>query len=227
MSAAVPHAFAPLRLALDSPPHAGGLPDIGALAVLVVARDPLVRAALADRLAAAGAAVETASPSTPLDAETADAALWDLGPDGDGRLEGLAESGLPTLALVPDDGGAARAWTAGARGLLLRDADAPSLLAALAAVAVGLVVLDPALADDLVALRGDPDLSADIAPLTPREREVLALLAEGLPNKLVADRLGVGERTAKYHVAQILAKLGAHSRTEAVLRGARLGLVVI
>jgi two-component system, NarL family, nitrate/nitrite response regulator NarL len=217
VSAAMPPP--PLRLALD-------VPDAGALAVLVVARDPLVRAALADRLRAAGAAVGVASPVAPLDAEEADVVLWDLGPDGR-PPDGLAASGLPALALVPDDEGAARAWAAGARGLLLRDADAPSLLAGLVATAAGLVVLDPALADGLVALRDDLDLPQEIEPLTPREREVLALLAEGLPNKLVADRLGVSERTAKYHVAQILAKLGAHSRTEAVLRGARLGLVVI
>jgi DNA-binding NarL/FixJ family response regulator len=203
------------------------VPDVGALHVLVVARDPLVRAVLADRLQGAGASVDAASPRDALDVEGAEVVLWDLGPEGDGRPEGLAEAGLPALALVPDDEAAARAWAAGARGLLLRDAVAPPLLAGLVAVAAGLVVLDPELADVLPALRDADDLPPEVGPLTPREREVLALLAEGLPNKLVADRLGVSERTAKYHVAQILAKLGAHSRTEAVLRGARLGLVVI
>jgi DNA-binding NarL/FixJ family response regulator len=209
-----------LRLALD-------VPDAGALAVAVVARDPLVRAALADRLRAAGAAVDAVASGTLPDAEAADVVLWDLGPDGAARADGLAETGLPTLALVPDDEGAGRAWAAGARGLLLRDADAAALLAGLVAAAAGLVVLDPALADGLLAFRGDLVLPDEITPLTPREREVLALLAEGLPNKLVADRLGVSERTVKYHVAQILDKIGAHSRTEAVLRGARLGLVML
>lgn len=62
--------------------------------------------------------------------------------------------------------------------------------------------------------------------LTPREREVVQLLAEGLPNKAIADRLQITEHTVKYHVAAILAKLGAQTRTEAVARAARLGLIL-
>ena len=63
--------------------------------------------------------------------------------------------------------------------------------------------------------------------LTPREQEVLALVAEGLPNKLIADRLGGSDNTAKFHVASLLRKLGAHSRTEAVIKAARLGKLSI
>ncbi|HZY06001.1 MAG TPA: response regulator transcription factor, partial [Anaeromyxobacteraceae bacterium] len=64
-------------------------------------------------------------------------------------------------------------------------------------------------------------------PLTPRELEVLGLLAEGLPNKAIAARLGISEHTAKFHVNAILGKVGAESRSEAIVRAARLGLVVL
>ena len=64
-------------------------------------------------------------------------------------------------------------------------------------------------------------------PLTAREIEVLGMLAEGLGNKTIAVRLGISTHTAKFHVASILAKLGAGSRTEAVTVGMRRGLVVI
>jgi DNA-binding NarL/FixJ family response regulator len=64
-------------------------------------------------------------------------------------------------------------------------------------------------------------------PLTPRELEVLGLIAEGLPNKAIADALDISDQTVKFHVAAILAKLGAQNRTEAVRRALRRGLLVI
>ena len=63
--------------------------------------------------------------------------------------------------------------------------------------------------------------------LTPRESEVLQLLAEGLPNKAIAERLGISDHTAKFHVNAILGKLGASTRTEALAQAARLGLVLL
>jgi DNA-binding NarL/FixJ family response regulator len=63
--------------------------------------------------------------------------------------------------------------------------------------------------------------------LTPREQEVLQLLAEGLPNKTIADSLHISEHTVKFHVNAILSKLGAQSRTEAVVRATRLGLLLL
>lgn len=69
-------------------------------------------------------------------------------------------------------------------------------------------------------MAGAPDL-------TPRELEALRLLAEGLPNKTIASRLGISEHTAKFHVNSILSKLGAQSRTEAVTRATRLGLTLL
>jgi DNA-binding CsgD family transcriptional regulator len=64
-------------------------------------------------------------------------------------------------------------------------------------------------------------------PLTPREIEVLGMLAEGLGNKTIARRLGISEHTVKFHVGSILARLDASSRTEAVTLGARRGLIMI
>jgi DNA-binding NarL/FixJ family response regulator len=67
----------------------------------------------------------------------------------------------------------------------------------------------------------------DVEPLTPREVEVLELLAEGLPNKAIADRLKISDQTVKFHVASISAKLGAANRTDAVRRAVRRGLVTL
>ncbi|HEY6006255.1 MAG TPA: LuxR C-terminal-related transcriptional regulator, partial [Anaeromyxobacter sp.] len=72
-----------------------------------------------------------------------------------------------------------------------------------------------------------PDDAAAVEGLTAREREVLALLAEGLANKAIAARLGISEHTAKFHVNAILGKLGAGSRAAAIVKAARLGLVVL
>jgi len=146
--------------------------------------------------------------------------------DAADRLRGLEELGVPLLALVADEGTAAEALAAGAQGALFRDVDGHRLTAALQATALGMVVLDQALAAS--ALRSRPHLTGPgPEPLTPRELEVLQLLSQGLSNKSVADRLGISEHTAKFHVNAILAKLGAQTRTEAVVRAVRLGLVLL
>jgi DNA-binding NarL/FixJ family response regulator len=132
---------------------------------------------------------------------------------------------LPVVALLPAADRAGEALAAGARGALLRDASPARLAAALSAAASGLVVLDAGLARDWVraaAPAADPG-----APLTPRELEVLPLLAEGLSNKQIAAQLGIAERTAKFHVESILGKLPAATRAEAVAVAARRGLLAI
>jgi DNA-binding NarL/FixJ family response regulator len=75
--------------------------------------------------------------------------------------------------------------------------------------------------------RRDDDEGNDVEPLTPREREVLDLLAEGFPNKEIASRLGISDQTAKFHVASICGKLSASNRTEAVRIALRRGLIAI
>ena len=122
---------------------------------------------------------------------------------------------------------------AGASGFLLKDAEADELAAAIRAAAAGEVHLDPAIAG-IVARRmrdgGRPDGGRaggerdGIESLTARERDVLAKVARGLPNRQIADDLGITERTARTHVSNILAKLGLASRTQAALLAVQHGL---
>ena len=107
-------------------------------------------------------------------------------------------------------------------GVLPQDASPEELGAALRAVEAGLLVFHPSHRSSPASAE-----SAAVTPLTARESEVLAMLAEGLGNKIIAGRLGISENTVKFHVSSILDKLEAGSRTEAVARGLRQGLVII
>jgi two-component system, NarL family, response regulator LiaR len=107
---------------------------------------------------------------------------------------------------------------AGAAGYLLKDVQPQELVAAIRTVHAGGSLLHPA-----VAARLMKEIATD--PLTPREREVLALIARGMPNKLIARELDVAEKTVKAHVSSILAKLGVADRTQAALFAVREGLV--
>jgi DNA-binding NarL/FixJ family response regulator len=111
----------------------------------------------------------------------------------------------------------------GVRGLLPRDAAEPEIAAAIQAVAAGLYFVHPRF---LEMLQSRPVRELE-EPLTPRELEVLRLVAEGVPNKEIAFRLGISEHTVKFHVASLLDKLHAGSRTEAVSIGIRAGLVLL
>ena len=107
----------------------------------------------------------------------------------------------------------------GAGGLLQSNASSEQIIQAIKSVAAGLTIFDGAF-----ALSSSDDEFA-VEPLTPREAEVLRLLADGLGNKEIAQRLSVSEHTIKFHIRSILGKLGAASRTEAVTRGLRSGLI--
>jgi DNA-binding NarL/FixJ family response regulator len=136
-------------------------------------------------------------------------------------------AGPPVLVMFDEAGtnALARAVQAGVRGVLPSDAGAEQIVSALDAVSKGLVVLHPA---EMGAPRPARNEEVElIEPLTPREREVLQMLAGGLGNKEIAARMKISEHTAKFHVAQILGKLGASSRTEAVAIGMRVGLVLL
>jgi DNA-binding NarL/FixJ family response regulator len=84
-------------------------------------------------------------------------------------------------------------------------------------------------ADAILMPAQEPDADDDPAPesLTPREVQVLELVAEGLPNKAIADRLGISDQTVKFHIASISGKLGAANRTDAVRRAVRRGLIAL
>ena len=112
---------------------------------------------------------------------------------------------------------------------LADDAGATELVAAVLAVAQGLIVIDPAL-DGISGLRWNgapPLLDPTDDLLTPREMEVLRLVANGFPNKTIAHQLDISEHTVKFHVGSILTKLDAASRTEAVTIATRRGLLAV
>jgi len=204
------------------------------LRVVVVAADPLARRGLANLLAREPDLTVSAQLAPDDDVagtlrHEAEAAVWDLGAGPRPGLDGLAQAahaGLPVLALVHDEEDAVEALAAGARAVLFRDAPGERLAAALRAVHGGLLVLDGGLAAHALRPR-QPVPPALVEPLTPRESEVLQLLAQGLANKAIAERLGISDHTAKFHVNAILGKLGAQSRTEAIVQAARLGLVIL
>jgi DNA-binding NarL/FixJ family response regulator len=138
---------------------------------------------------------------------------------------------LPQVLLTNDS---QPLWTVealrlGVRALLRRDAPPAEVLAAVEAAANGLAVLDPQDLDALLSSAAPSQAQADgeSSALTPRELEVLRMMAEGVANKIIAWKLGISEHTVKFHVASILARLGASSRTEAVTIGIRKGLVLL
>ncbi len=211
--------------------------------VLVVASSPVVRAGLeavlssnpaldvVGRMAGRGLAAAQVASLQP------DVVLVELDPHEDEvgpALLALGDGLIPpaTIVLGDDPGGAwaAEALRAGARGVLPRDARPEEIVEAVEAAAAGLVVLHPQVSQTLLPLLPAPARSAT-APiggaLTPREIEVLGMLAEGLGNKTIARRLGISEHTVKFHVGSILTKLNASSRTEAVTLGARQGLIML
>jgi DNA-binding NarL/FixJ family response regulator len=136
------------------------------------------------------------------------------------------------LAEILDPQTTAQALRMGARAVLPAELARPQLLAALEAVSRGFVVAMPGEAKTIVAASQIPasrtnDIEELLEPLTAREQEVLRMLALGLANKEIASRLNISEHTVKFHVAAILGKLGAASRTEAVALAIRHGLVLL
>jgi DNA-binding CsgD family transcriptional regulator len=179
-----------------------GVTDIDALAAALVALEPH------------GGIVALTTPTVP----------GQRGRPGPGEQEMMRT--LADMARVTGESGLAF-------GALLRDATPDEIVPAITAVASGLITLDRRLASDLFAASqrvaapaAERPTTAD-EPLTARELEVLQLMAQGLPNKTIAARLRISEHTAKFHVSAIMMKLGAASRTEAVTRGARLGLLIL
>jgi DNA-binding NarL/FixJ family response regulator len=150
------------------------------------------------------------------------------------RLQGINDElaevmarceGLPLVVLIPNAHRfALQALQAGARGVLNVSANDETIGAAVLSVFHGLLALPAG-----PGQWGDPPaaLAAPPEPLTPREMEILALLAAGDSNKTIAVRLSISVHTVKFHISSILSKLGVGSRTEAVALGLRLGIILL
>ncbi len=121
------------------------------------------------------------------------------------------------LSEQPKTAWPSKALRAGVRAVLPRDVAPEQLRAALEAAAAGLVVIHPSELDTVLSATIGPSAPLDELLLRRREREVLQMLAAGLANKEIAARLAISDHTVKFHIASILGKLGASTRTEAVL----------
>ncbi|HEU0026688.1 MAG TPA: response regulator transcription factor [Ktedonobacterales bacterium] len=160
-----------------------------------------------------------------------DVLLLDLEmPEGDGveTLRRLQEANASARVIVftafDTDERILAALRAGAQGYLLKGAPREELFRAVRTVAAGGSLLTPVVASRLLRHVAEPE-AAPAPALTERERETLRLLGRGLQNKEIAARLGVRERTAKFHVAALMRKLGAGNRTEVVTLATQRGLL--
>jgi NarL family two-component system response regulator YdfI len=207
--------------------------------VFIVAESARTRERLEDllnarRIEVVGSASNLEDAAEALAEEDADVLLVEAPSESvEELLEALASTGLTkeTAVVVLIDQSApvwaGQALQAGIRGVLTGDADAQQLALAVEAAASGLVVLDPGEVRAERSSSARPVTLELSEPLTARERQVLQMLAGGLGNKEIASRLKISEHTAKFHVASILGKFGASSRTEAVAIGLRRGLILL
>jgi DNA-binding NarL/FixJ family response regulator len=209
--------------------------------VFIVAASPLVRAGLQsmladNRLDIAGSASDLESISGRLVDVEPDVVLVEVAADAQEELlsaledaEIAQEYAVIALSEQPKAAWISKALRAGVRAILPREATPVQLRAALEAAAAGLIVVHPSELDAVLPANVSLPVAADesLEPLTKREREVLQMLASGLANKEIAARLAISDHTAKFHVASILGKLGASTRTEAVATGIRRGLVLL
>ena len=211
--------------------------------VLVNATSEIVRAGLealltaSPTLAVVGSAPDVATLADQAEDLQPDVILAELGLPDDDTIAALLALGLgphpPAIVVLTDDAysaWAAEALRAGIRAILPRQANAGEIVAAIEAAAAGLVVLHRDAVESLLLIPPSAPRPLPAPPnqaLTPREIEVLGMLAEGLGNKAIAWRLTISEHTVKFHVGSILAKLNASSRTEAVTLGIRQGLIML
>ena len=216
------------------------------ISVVIVAASPLARAGLENLLAArqvevAGSFANLDELENRLDDLPADAILiHSSGEPFESFIDSLIASDLASdfsVVLLTEPASvnaSSAALRAGVRAVLPNDTPPDQLIAALQAASSGLLVLHPVQVSAQVTANGFASAPArartpeELAEsLTPRENEVLQMLASGLGNKEIAAKLKISEHTVKFHVASILGKLGAASRTEAVSVGIRRGLVML
>jgi NarL family two-component system response regulator YdfI len=201
--------------------------------VLIAASSAVIRAGLAALLVSEGIEVAgnaaTLQEMTTLTADTTvDVLVVELDEPVD---EFPTELAAVVLMDPPLPEWIVEALRGGVRGLLPREVDATELAGAVRAAAAGLITVHPQFLDELLAPSANS--ARDLLPLLPgqslsrREIEVLKMLADGQGNKIIAHRLGISEHTVKFHVASIMTKLDAGSRTEAVTQGIRRGLIML
>ena len=221
-------------------PNAGMTP-MSPLRVAVVAASPQARASLQALVDAtptldfAGSAADVEAIADRFASELPDVVVAELEPQaGDLPAPGAdRHPAMPALVLLTDEADSDwihDALAGGATALLPRGATPGEITAAIEAVAAGLCVLSPEILARLLAERQGPRQMASAAlieMLTPREIEVLTMLAEGLGNKEIARQLDISDNTVKFHLSSIFGKLGASSRTEAVMQGMRHGLIMV
>jgi two-component system, NarL family, response regulator YdfI len=208
--------------------------------VVVVAASPAVRVGLAALLSGHSGLTVLESAAGPsglgdsLDLVEADVVVVALEPGQDPVLplgtQPDTAARLPAVVLLGDEptsGWANRALRNGVRGALPRTATADQILAAVLGAAAGLTVREATPADAPVRAARLPQSTGVAPPLTPREIEIVSLLAEGLGNKTIATRLGISEHTVKTHVTSLFGKLDVSTRAEAVASAARLGLIML
>ena len=208
--------------------------------VLIGASSEVVRAGLASLLTADGMfqVVGTFSIDdalTRFEDLRLDVVLLDLESPADESMSAAIESaGVPvSSALVVLTGNSenipAGVLGSGARAIVPRDATPEEIVAAIQAAAAGLVALHPDVFDSMLSRSrlGQPELAPPGQILTPREIEVLRMIAEGLGNKEIAFKLKISDHTVKFHTSSIFAKLGASNRAEAVTLGIRQGLIMV
>jgi DNA-binding NarL/FixJ family response regulator len=206
--------------------------------VLVVDDHPVVRSGIVALVEAAGdlEVVGTAATGEEAialaEALAPDIVLMDLrlpGIDGDEATAGIlaASSGVRVVVLTTyeNDDAILRAISAGASGYLLKASPEDELLAGIRAVAAGEVALAPSVARVLVAQAAKPAAAASVTVLSARETDVLRLVAQGLSNRAIGERLFVGEATVKTHLLHAFTKLEVRDRTRAVTRAMELGLL--
>jgi DNA-binding NarL/FixJ family response regulator len=206
----------------------------GKITVLIADDHPVVRQglrvllSLEDDIEVVGETGDGAEASELAAALVPDVILLDLKLpvlDGLGVLADLRDRGLPSRTLVltsvADQASVTVAMRAGAAGFLYKDVDPEALVRAVRSVHDGHTVLAPEAAGSLVRSRARSAAVAGFEALTPREREVLAQIAEGRSNREIARLLHMSEKTVKTHVSSVLAKLGVADRTQAALYAVR------
>lgn len=205
--------------------------------VLIAASSAVVRAGLESLLATVPSFQVVGS----LSIEMAAAQLGDLEPDvllldleslSDESMSLAIESEMvpvgPARIILTDPENFAVIDHSGVRAILPRDASSSKIVAAVQAAATGLIALHPDAFDYLQSrIRSGLEVASSDPILSPREIEILRMIAEGLGNKEIASKLSISDHTVKFHISSIFTKLGAANRAEAVTIGIRQGLIMV